>query len=479
MFPRGLAALLAAGALLLASCDALTTERAAPRTPVSSPTGADTRLIGLVGTLSGPGAWRGEDLFEGADVAVNGLNRSLQFGARRFELVSLDDRGSAARAIRLLEQLAEEPRTVGIVYGGPLEALRSAESVLAAAGIPAISCFGDLRGAGLLGPHLFQATAPLLWEARRIIPYLVRDREYRTVGALIERSAAGRRAFAALRAATPRRLRASARLRSAVYGPAGGGVERALGSLRSQRAEAIVVQGRPAIFAQALEALRLRGAVYSSTPEARIASAPRPQAQGRRPWKPQVVGFHEAIAPGAAADAPPGTAASDSYGRGAHYLPVTGLKDFRRAYRMWWNAPPLGWERRSYEAVGLLGWAAATAEARNEEDLAETLESLRGRRFAGLDVRFDDDDHIVPEASSIGIWVVPRAGVRVPERDRLPLNLPWVPLARSFSAPGGRTRVMSRDWSPLFEGTHGSSGAAPMFTQMSFGVTTPASDRVH
>src|SRR4051794_39023249 len=48
-----------------------------------------------------PESWRGEDAFEGADLAVNVLNRTLGPGRAQFELVSLDDRGSASRATQL------------------------------------------------------------------------------------------------------------------------------------------------------------------------------------------------------------------------------------------------------------------------------------------------------------------------------------------------------------------------------------------
>ncbi len=62
-------------ATLLAACDDTDRDIGATADPQPTPTARDSRVIGLVGTLSGPGAWRGEDAFEGADVSVGDLNR--------------------------------------------------------------------------------------------------------------------------------------------------------------------------------------------------------------------------------------------------------------------------------------------------------------------------------------------------------------------------------------------------------------------
>jgi Periplasmic binding protein len=479
MFPRGPLALAVCALLVMVSCDPSPPEGAGPRRPRSSPTGQGTRVIGLVGTLSGPDSWRGEDLFEGADVAVNALNRLLEPHDRRFELVTLDDRGSRSRATRLVERLAGDSRTVGIAYGGPVAGLGATERALAAAGIPAIACFGDLSDRAL-PPHVFQAPAPLSWEAGRIVRYLARDRGYVTVGALIERGPAGSAAVAALRTAARRGADPAISLASARYGRAGEEVERALVRLRSRNAEAIVVHGSPALFAQALAALQSQGSAYTTTAAARIASDSNTTPPGRaRPWRPQIVGFAGAIAPGTADAAPAGTAAADSLARGSHYLPVTPLEAFEKSYVDWWGEVPLRWERGSYEAVRLLGRAAITGETREDGDLAKTLERLDGRRYGGFDVHFGAGDHVVAERSTIGLWVVPRPGARVLERGELPESLPWVPLARTFSGASGRTRLPAEVWGELFTGEVGPFGRPPKFTQMRFGVTTTKADPVH
>src|SRR5687768_15246993 len=120
--------------LVLASCQSDDPRREDPgfpssRTPVASPTSDDSLLIGLVGTLSGPDEWRGEDAFEGAELAVHHLNRARGEGAR-FELVTRDDQGSRQRATELLRELAADDRYKGIVYAGPPAGLPPAEPAL-------------------------------------------------------------------------------------------------------------------------------------------------------------------------------------------------------------------------------------------------------------------------------------------------------------------------------------------------------------
>jgi ABC-type branched-subunit amino acid transport system substrate-binding protein len=130
--------------LVLVACDGDGGEAYRPRRPATTPTAPDSRLIGLVGTLSGPLSWRGEDAFEGADVAVQELNRRRGENQVPYELVSFDDGGEGDRSIELVEEAATEERMAGIVYAGPPEGLPSAEDALAEAGIPAILVYGDL-----------------------------------------------------------------------------------------------------------------------------------------------------------------------------------------------------------------------------------------------------------------------------------------------------------------------------------------------
>jgi ABC-type branched-subunit amino acid transport system substrate-binding protein len=447
------------------------------RRPMTSPSRSDSLLVGMVGSLSGPDQWRGEDAFEGADVAVQGLNRARGETDPPFELVVRDDRGDRARATRLVRELASADRIVGIVYAGPAEGLPGAEGALTRAGIPAIVCYGDLYGARLLTPHVFQASPSYVWEARRIASYLLRDRRYVRVGALVRDGMPGRVAATQIRRALRER---GGRLASVqTYPEDQEDLRGRLLALKRARVEAIAVEGSPPGAARIMAGLRRMHATYRSTAMARIASAPS-RAQARRHarrWRPQVVGFDLFIAPNAVRARMAGSVASDTYARGAHYLPIPSFRRFLTAFRGWWDSAPLGWERRAYEAVRMIGWAAR--QAREGEDLALALEGMRGERLGGLDVTFGPDDHTSVDQTTVGLWVVPRRGAGAGEMSRLPAALPWVPLARGFSIDGERTDVLPEDWRRLFTGSPPRNGPAPRISRSIFGVATPRRDPVH
>lgn len=455
--------------LTLTACDSGSPSDGTPmRRPVSSPASEDTTIVGLVGTMTGPDAWRGEDAFEGADLAVHELNRGGA-GEREYELVTVDDGGDPERATDLVMELALNERVAGVVYAGPPQALPSAEAALEEGGVPAILCYGDLYSARLLKRNLFQVSPPYLWQARRIASYLYRDRRYTRVGLLVAQNLSGRTARASFASAA----RAFRRRPTAVATfPANTETMRPqLDALAKARVQAVVVDGDAASFALVLDELRSGGHVYRSTAAAR---GPR-----RGEWHPQVAGFDAALSPRIGpGTVPPGTVASDDYARGAHYLPVPSLRAFRAAFEDWWGELPLGWERRAYEAARMIGWATDRAVA-NETSIPEALETLRRRRFGGLDLVLGPDDHTSVNQQLVGLWVVPRPGADVPERRDLPDSLPWVPLARGFSIDGETTDVAARDWRYLFRPAPPRKAPAPKNLRWRFGVATPRSDPVH
>lgn len=460
------------GAILLAACDAAPDEAMLrpTRAPVATPTSADTRVIGLVGTLTGSNSRLGEDAFEGADLAVNRLNQDVAEGRPLFELVTRDDTGDPRLAARLLAELAMLDRTVGIVYAGPPEALPGAEAALTQSGIPAILCFGDLYSGRLLRPHIFQSSPPYLWQARAILRYLSDDRGYVKVGALAGRDLSGDIAVASLRSAAEEQDLTTAirRYKDEADIPA------ALRELRKARAEAIIFQGLGDGFARLAEVQARQDHGYRDTPRARIGSA-RPSVRAarvqRRWWHPQLIGFDAAIAPNQA-DLDAGTLAADSYARGTHALPIPSFERFQSAFTQWWGDPALGWEYRGYDAARMIGWAAQNARA--GDDIAATLETMRALRFAGLDITFGPDDHTAVDQTTVGLWAIPGPGF-----DPASPDLPWIPLARGFSINGRRTAVMSKDWRYLFRNPPPPDGPAPRITRMRYAVNSPRSDRVH
>jgi hypothetical protein len=426
--------------------------------------------IGLVGTMTGSGGWRGEDAFEGADLALHVLNRNVGDGERRYELEVLDDRGDEARSLDLLGDLLRRGDTVGIVFAGPSRVLVDAEAALRRAKVPAILLYGDLYGGQQLTPHVFQASPPFVWQARDIARYIARDRGYEKIGVLTE-------------AGTLEGSLASRAARDALHGYAVDRVVRAtyqadvrpgLDRLRKQRVEALIVQGQPLVLERIYGEIAEMRATYRNSRAARIASLENRRIRQRRQrtgwWRPQLFGFdammNERVAP-----PPPGTMATGTYARGVHYLPIPSFQRFRRSFEGWWDSPPRGYEQRGYEATLALGWAAERA---GDDDIAPALERLRSRRFGGLPVTLGPDDHLLVEEVTIGLWTVPFPGDRVGSDP--PREFPWVPLARGFSINGETTDILSRDWRSLFRDPPPHNGPAPRFRKMKFGVTTPRSD---
>jgi hypothetical protein len=430
-------------------------------------------VVALVGTISGPDSWRGEDALEGADFAVGRLNRGLEPGRRRFELVPFDDEGDPRLAADLVIEASSLERVVGVLYAGPSEGLVAAGPELAAAGVPAFLLYGDLYGARRLSSHVFQVAPSLVWEARRIVSYLVRDRRYERIGALVEESVDGQTAAAALRGAAG--LADSGRVDTLRYDRGRRDFGTLLDRFERERVEAVVVHGSPRAFGAVLAALDRRGSGYRGTAAARTVSAIRPRAGRRQSWRPQVAGFDLAISPHLDTAPPAGTVASDSYGRGAHYLPVPSLRDFHRSFVDWWDSEPLGWEQRAHDAVSALGWAIE----RGSGGIAARLERLSGERFGGLGVTLGPDDHTFVGSTTVGLWVVPRPGIRVKGRARLPGSLPWVPLSRGFSIDADTTDILALDWKYLFRRSPPPGAPAPKFERLRYGVTTPRSDPVH
>jgi ABC-type branched-subunit amino acid transport system substrate-binding protein len=467
-------------AVVAAGCDAGgDSSNAFPlRSPVGRPSNSDSLVIGLVGTMTGPQAWRGEDAFEGADLAVHELNEALGANDRPYELVSLDDKGNTGRALELVRDLVALDRTVGILYAGPPGVMPKAEDDLADDGIPAVSLYGDLYGADRLAPHLFQSSASFLWEARRFVNYFESDRGYARIGLLASRSPSGRTAAAGVRAAA--RAAGIAPVIVVRYRP-GEPLGGALARLRRRNTEAVIIEGDGGVLAAAAKRLKRTGNAYRGTAVARLASAPK-KARRRRLssnyWHPQLAAFDTAFARRIDVPLRPGTVVSAPLARGAYYLPVPSFTRFRKAFEDWWGqGPPLGWQQGAYEAAHLVGWAVG--HAGNDDDLASTLEGLHARRFGGQDVNFGPEDHVAVDPASVGLWVVPRPGATVRERDRLPGGLPWVPLSRGFSSDGRTTDIAPRDWRWLVRNPPRRSASAPSIRKLKFGVNTGRGDPVH
>jgi ABC-type branched-subunit amino acid transport system substrate-binding protein len=478
---RRITAIVAALSLALTGCDSGDSPGNGASSPPPDrgvPSNSDALVVGLVGTMTGSDSWRGEDAYEGADLAIHDLNEGRGSDRRPFRLQTLDDRGDPEAAASMVRDLAGLDRTVGIIYAGPPEALPDAEAALASRGIPAILLYGDLYGAQRLTAHTFQMGPSLLWEARRLASYVSDDRGYRKAGALLEFSEEGGTAQTALQSAL--RDRGLARAKVVRYDADEEDLRGALEQLKQARTEAIVFHGSPTGLTRMTSTLAEMGASYRTTAGARIGSARR-RVRRRRiengHWRPQVLAFSGVFSPRLERRPRPGTIVSATLGRGVYYLPVPGFQEFRQGFQGWWDSVPTGWQFRAYDAARMIGWAAARAAP--NEDIARELETIRSERFSATQITLGRDDHTAVDQTAVGLWVIPHDDAQVRERDRIPDDLPWVPLARGFALDGESTDIQPDLWRYLFRDPPPEGAPPPPFWKMKFGVKTGFRDPVH
>ena len=362
-------------------------------------------VIALVGTMSGPGSWRGPDAREGARLAVRDLNRSPLGSGLRWRLTVHDDRGRPGLSTRLVERTARRKETVGIVYAGAPRGLPAAQETLARAGVPAFLCYGDLLGAGRLTGHVFQAGPPFAWQARLLVARALKDRTVRQLGVLLERSLMGRTADRALKqtlAAHGKKLVITRTFAPGRWKELPGALE----DLRRRGVDALFVEATVREFRHILEALL----------------AMRPTASASRPssWRPSLFVFDLAVGP-TRATPPDGIAAAESGAR-ATFLPESA-QGFRRRFVQKWHHLPLGWQRRSYESARLIAAARAGAD---DADLATALEQGGAQRIGSSVIRFSSTDHVTPERKSLSVWTTD-AGTAA--RQGLPGRMTWMPLS--------------------------------------------------
>ena len=361
-------------------------------------------VIALVGTMSGPGSWRGPDAREGARLAVSDLNQSPLGSGLRWRLTVHDDRGRPRRSTRLVELAARRERTAGIVYAGTPRALPAAQETLERAGVPAFLCYGDLVGAGRLTDHVFQAGPPFVWQARLLVARALKDQTAGQVGALLEHSLMGRTAGQALKGALANNGKKLVATRTFAPGR-WKGLPGALEDLRRGGVDTLFVEATVREFRHILEAF--------------LAMRPAASATSVSGWRPRLFVFDLAVGPTWPMP-PDGITAAESGAR-ATFLPGSAQR-FRRRFVQRWHHFPLGWQRRSYESVRLI--AAARAGAEDDADLATALELGGVERIGSSVIRFSSRDHVTPERKSLSVWTTD-AGTAA--RRGLPDRMTWMP----------------------------------------------------
>jgi ABC-type branched-subunit amino acid transport system substrate-binding protein len=406
-------------------------------------------VLEVVASLTGPTAPSDGTYIAGMRLAEAQANAVEGVPGEEIRLEVTDDRGDPARAREALVTILEPDAPAAVLLvgqGAPLAALRRD---VEAYGGPAMLLGGDLYSSRSLYRQVFQTSIPVLWQARAIARYLVRDREHDSVVLAIEagpQAAAVREAFDAAMAEEGGEVAARASVR-----PGGG-----LGSIlrASQGADALVFLGEAGTGARLARAL------------------------ARRPDAPQLVLSSEALSPDfARAGPPPGTVAPYAYTWAGWARPIPRVRKFRSRFGKELGGVPSGHEQEGYDAVRALIDGLSQTRGRTGPRLVRALESLPWRAYSSLPVELGPDDHVFLGEHQVGLFAVPG-----PDEQSEPWvgpAAPWRPIMRTFTPDIERTSVLDRDKPVFFPGWR-LDRPAPKYWRSRFGIVTrPGRDPLH
>jgi len=404
-------------------------------------------LLSVVASVKGPAAGSDRSYIEGIRLAERQISAGGGIRGQDLLVEVADDHGDPARARALLEEILRAGHAEAVLLvgdGRPLVALRRE---VEAFGAPVVLLSGDLYSSRSLYRQVFQTSVPLLWQARAIARYVVRDRRHERVVLVTDTGgAAAREAFDAAMVEEGGEVA----LRVAV--DPGEGLGDAVSAGRD--ADALVFLG-------------------GSTTAARLA-----RAFVRRPGGPQLVASSDALTPEfAAARPPPGTAAAYPYTWAGWAQPIPRVRAFRIRFREAFGRLPSGHEQEGYDAVRALVASLRRTRGRGGPRLVRALEALPWRPYSSLPVMLGPDDHVFLGANEVGLFAVPGREERT-ERWVGP-RAPWRPIMRSFTPDLERTGILDRDkrvFFPRWRQNH----PAPDYWRSRYGIVTrPRQDPLH
>lgn len=418
-------------------------ERAGPPGTAPSPTPID---VAVVASVTGPTSPTDATYLDGmrlAEAEVNGAGGVVE---RPIRLDVVDDRGDTALAGRLLEAALEE-RPVATLVIGPGSVVPPRRSLIEDVGSPLLLLSGDLYTSREIFRQTFQTGVPWRWQAAVLMRYLVVDRRYTRVLAVIEAGPQERSAREAIEAASREEgSNLSATLTLVPGGPLAPIVRHAAD------AEAVIFLGNAAETSRLSEAL---------------ASLPR---------RPQLAASSEALSPDFSAGSP-GTVAAYPYTWAGWADPIPRVGEFRARLEEALGRQPAGFEQEGHDAVRLVADGLARSGGEGGDALVRALQGFRERVYSSLPVRFGPDDRTAIDDSQLGLFAVP-APDEVPEPwfTEAPR---WRPLMRTFTFDGEKTNVLDRDKQVFFPRWR-KPRPSPKYWRSRYGITTrPRQDSLH
>ena len=437
--------------VVLAACTpAAPPEGAGTRPPTESPApdgGRPPLVLAVVASVTGPTAAYDRTFLEGMRLAEQETNAGGGLARRDLRVEVADDRGDPERARGLLEAAfrGDAAAVVVVDEGSDLIALRREAEAF---GGPTVLLAGDLYSSRSLYRQVFQGSVPVLWQARAMARYLVRDRRHDRVVLVIEEGGTpgARAAFADAIAEEE------------------GGVSRHLSIRPGRSVRTVVASARDA------DALVFLG---GSGTAAKLSGA-----LSRRPDPPQLVVSPEALSPEfAEARPPPGTVTPYPYTWAGWARPIARVRSFRVRFREAFGRLPAGHEQEGYDSVRLLVDGLRRTRGRGGRRLVRVLESLPWRPYSSLPVQLGPDDHVFLGEHEVGMFAVPAPGER--GEPWVGPRTPWRPIMRTFTPDLERTGIPDRDKRVFFPRWR-KNRPAPKYWNSRYGIVTrPGRDPLH
>jgi hypothetical protein len=311
--------------------------------------------------------------------------------------------------------------SAAVIYAGPGTVLTSIRPKLEPTHVPVFLLDGDLYTTRGLYSNVFQASVPLLWQARVIAHYF--------------------------------RVRGDEMIMPFYFTP----------------------EAKPAwISAAAEEHLQTDEEPPIKDGEKLVGLGPQPgmmlggAAGAPTQWATSDSGLRARQIPGDVAVA--------GYAWAGWAEPLPRVHDFRQAFRAAYGRLPFGNEQHGFDTVKLLASSLIDTKLKGGARLIAQLETVKNRFFSYMAIRLNPDDHVFYDDWTLGLFAV--AGPDETLEPWMSEGTPWRPVMRTFTNDDKRTTVWERDRKPFFPGWNDPEPSPP-FWWSRIGIITRAGDPLH
>jgi branched-chain amino acid transport system substrate-binding protein len=373
----------------------------------------DTINIGVISIYSGVGAFVGQLVKHGAELAVDQINKhginipraggdSLFpdfakyesqteggiLGGKKIALIQRDDNLSAQVAVQALTEMKTKFDIKGVIFAGLLDDIFACKKVVQQYNLPAIACYSDLFSTNSLYPQsdykqCFQIFPPDIWACDVLADYAIQDRGYSQFAFIGDNTAIGNQGKRMVEQALGSR---GAWLATAEqYNVGDTDMTAQMLRIRSTGCHGLFLWGLAGDTAHGLQNIEAIGGGYVDRDRARSGG-----------WSPQILGF-----PGGAAErtfaelagpaAKTGTV-STWYVGGIGYLPQ--FQGAVEVFQERWGANPTGGENNPADSVYLLAKAFHDAGGTDPAKVIDTLENTSINFSSVTPHAFAPDRHI-------------------------------------------------------------------------------------